>query len=95
MVGYMLLASAVLFYLSMAHVTYKFTMKIRKAWFGENRQDTPDALLALGWPVTLPFFYSTHYDKIRAVKVGMDWADINVPPERRAEYKNKYMRKTI
>jgi hypothetical protein len=87
---YMIIISAMVFYLSMAHVTYKYTRRIRNAYFGFSDIQVSYFLLAMGWPVSLPAFYGVWRQEIKAVKQGLNWADLNVPEHMRDDFKKTH-----
>lgn len=91
---YPLIFSAAVFYLAMSHVSYKYFVRVRKAWFGDNcKRYKPGEVVEAGlWPVTLPVFYSDMRKEIKLVKQGYDWADFNLPPEKQESFRSEFMR---
>ena len=92
---YAIIFSSIVFYLAMAHVTYKYTHRIKRAWFGDNFNTDSDVWMSLGWPITLPAFYHVFYDAIKRVNKGEDWADVNVNDYMRDSFRKEFMRKEI
>ncbi len=91
---YPLIFSAVVFYLAMSHVSYKYFVRVRKAWFGDNcrRFKAGEVVEAAMWPFTLPVFYGDMHKEIKLVNEGYDWADFNIPPDRQEIFRSEFMR---
>lgn len=93
---YPLIFAIVVFYLAMSHVSYRYFERVKRAWFGDHfkRFKPGEIFEAVVWPITLPAFYSSMRKEIKAVKEGRDWADVNLPENRRDKFREGYMRDT-
>ena len=90
---YMIIGASIVFYLAMTHVTYKYTLRIKRAWFGDNVNTTYDTALCFLWPISFLTFYLVFHSQIKKVNRGEDWADENLNESIREDFRNKYMRK--